>query len=55
MAWLGMLARDVGMARSAWDGSVGLALLGEPTKLYRLVALYSTELRGVSDEMIPAG
>ena len=55
MAWLGMLARDVGMARSARDGSVGLALLGEPTKLYRLVALYSTELRGVSDEMIPAG
>ncbi len=54
MAWLGMLARDVGMALSARDGSVGFALLGEPTKLYRLVALYSTELRGVSDEMIPA-
>jgi len=55
MAWLGMLARDVGMARSARDGSVGFALLGEPTKLYRLVVLYSTELRGVSDEMILAG
>ncbi len=55
MAWLGMLARDAGMARSARDGSVGFALLREPTKLYRLVALYSTELRGVSDEMIPAG
>jgi hypothetical protein len=56
MAWLGMLARDVGMAPSARDGSVGLALLGEPTtKLYRLVALYSMELRGVSDEMIRPG
>ncbi len=46
------------MARLAWlarDGLVRLALLGEPTKLYRMVALYSTELQDVSDEMIPAG
>ena len=51
MAWLGMLARDVGMARSDRDGSVRLALLEEPTKLYRLVALYCTELRGASDDV----